>query len=293
MSIRVYIDGTICEPERALVSVFDRGFLFGDSVYETIACLDGRFVFMAEHLDRLERSANRLYLVPPPRADIERSLHATVAATGEADARVRVMVTRGAAGLDLDPATATTPRLIVIAQPLGAPTPAMVEDGVAVQVVSRSRCAPGHVDPTVKSGNYLGSVLAMAEARRRAPGVNEAILCAGNGSIAEGATSNVFFVVAGVLCTPGLEVGLLDGVTRGKVLGLARDAGLLTREPSFVAPEQLRRADEVFLTSAVRGILPVTTVDGGRVGDGRPGPVTRRLLVLYQGLLQRLLREAR
>jgi branched-chain amino acid aminotransferase len=145
------------------------------------------------------------------------------------------------------------------------------------------------VDPTVKSGNYLNSVLAIAEARQRNPAASEAILCAANGGIAEGATSNVFLVADGILCTPGLEAGILDGVTRAKVLDLARGAGLDVREPTFVAPEELRGADEVFLTSAVRGILPVTAVDGGPVGDGRPGPVTRRLLHLYQ----RLVSEAR
>jgi len=289
MSIRVYIDGEIHAPEAAMVSVFDRGFLFGDSVYETIACLGGRFIFMAEHLDRLERSARRVYLDPPARSRVERAMRDTAEATGEKDARIRVMVTRGTAGVDIDPATAKSPRLIVIAQALGAPTHAMVEAGVAVEVVSQSRCAPGSVDPAVKSGNYLNSVLAIAEARRRSPGASEAILCSAGGSIAEGATSNVFFVESSALCTPGLDVGILDGVTRAKVLGIARDAAIPTQEQSFVAPDKLRAADEVFLTSAVRGILPVTTVDGVPVGSGRPGPITRQLLVLYQ----RLVSEAR
>jgi branched-chain amino acid aminotransferase len=288
MSIRVYLDDAILEPERAMVSVFDRGFLFGDSVYETIAWLGGRFIFMAEHLDRLERSAGRIYLTPPPRAKIETAMRAAAAATGEADVRIRVMVTRGLAGLDLDPASAGPPRLIVIAQPLGAPSAAMLEAGVAVAVVKQSRSAPGSVAPAVKSGNYLNSVLAMAEARRLSPRVHEAILCSSSGGVAEGATSNVFYVREGLLYTPGLAVGILDGVTRGKVLALAAQAGLATREPVFVAPEELRQADEVFLTSAVRGILPVTEVDGAPIGAGRPGPVTRRLLALYQ----RLLREA-
>jgi branched-chain amino acid aminotransferase len=289
MSIRVYIDGELHEPEKAMVSVFDRGFLFGDSVYETIAFLGGRFIFMAEHLDRLERSARRIYLDPPVRPRVEQAIRETAAATGEKDARIRAMITRGVAGIDIDPTTAKTPRLIVIAQPLQAPTADMVEAGVAVEVVKLSRCAPGSVDPAVKSGNYLSSVLAVAEARRQSPAASEAILCSSNGSIAEGATSNVFFVEGGELYTPGIDVGILDGVTRAKVLTLARDAGIETHEPSFVAPDKLRGADEVFLTSAVRGILPVTTVDGIRVGSGRPGPVTRQLLALYQ----RLVSEAR
>ena len=158
----------------------------------------------------------------------------------------------------------------------------MLKSGVSVAVVKVSRGEATGVNPAVKSGNYLGSVLAIAEARRRLPGVNEAILCSSSGSVAEGATSNVFAVEHGELETPALEVGILDGVTRGKVLDLARVAGIVARELPFLAPESLRKADEVFLTSAVRGILPVTTVDAVRVGGGRPGSLTRRLLALYQ-----------
>ena len=285
MSIRVYINGVIHQPETAMVSVFDRGFLFGDSVYETIAHIAGRFIFPSEHLDRLERSAQRIYLEPPARGAIEAAMRQTTAAFGQTDARVRVMVTRGAAGIDIDPASATSPSLVVIAQPLGAPTSQMIADGVSAQVVSLSRGSRGGMDPTVKSGNYLSSVLAMAEARRRRPGVHEAILCSGEGSVAEGATSNVFFVAGGVLRTPGLAVGILDGVTRGKVLVAARAAGMEVQESDFVAPKELRTADEVFLTSAVRGILPVTKVDGKKVGDARPGPITRKLIDIYQRLL--------
>jgi branched-chain amino acid aminotransferase len=284
MSIRVYIDGQIREPEAAMVSVFDRGFLFGDSVYETIALVDQRLLFLPEHLHRLERSAGRIFLQIPARAQVEAAIRETIAATGEKSARIRVMVTRGVGSIDLDPASAGTPRLVVIVQPLGAPTPEMLESGVAVALVKASRTAPAGVDPTVKSGNYLGSVLAIGEARRRLPGVNEAIVCGSGGSVAEGATSNVFVVESGALETPAIDVGILDGVTRGKVLELARGAGIETREVSFLAPESLRAAHEVFLTSAVRGILPVTSVDGQPIGDGRPGPVTKRLLTLYQRL---------
>jgi branched-chain amino acid aminotransferase len=285
MSIRVYIDGRVREPENAMVSVFDRGFLFGDSVYETIALLGHRLIFLSEHIDRLERSALRIYLELPERSAIEQAIRETVVATGDQDARVRVIVTRGVGAVDIDPATAKVPQIIVIAQPLGAPTAEVLEVGVAVEMVSVSRSASGSVSPAVKSGNYLNSVLAIAEARRRRPQVNEAILCAGNGSVAEGATSNIFCVEQGELQTPALEVGILDGVTRGKVLGLARANGIAARELSFLSPEKLRSANEAFLTSAVRGILPVTTVDGVRVGDGHPGPITRKLLDLYRRLV--------
>lgn len=285
MSIRVYINGQIVGPEAATVSVLDRGFLFGDSVYETLASFDGRLVFLAEHLDRLQRSAQHIYLILPARTLIEAAIRQTVAATGETAVRVRVMVTRGAGTIDLDPRTASRPSLIVIAQPLGAPSDEMLEKGVAVALAKASRASATGVSPKVKSGNYLGSVLAIAEVRQKFPTANEALMCSANGSLAEGATSNVFLVEEGVISTPAVDVGILDGVTRGKVLALARAQGLQTREEPFLAPERLHSADEVFLTSAVRGILPVTSVDGQPVGDANPGPITRRLWNLYQQLM--------
>lgn len=285
MSIKVFIDGAVTDPELAKVSVFDRGFLYGDSVYETIGTIGGRLFAAEEHLARLERSAQRLGLRLPPRVVIDRAIADTMAAAGNPESRVRVVVTRGAGKkFDLDPASADDSQLVVIVQPLGGPTAEMYEQGVGVEIVSITRNLPAAIDPAVKSGNYLNNVLALGEARRRRPGVHEAILCNAAGSIAEGATSNVFSVKGGALATPSLSVGILDGVTRGKVLKLARDAGIPTSEPTFLAPDELRAADEVFLTSAARGILPVTRIDGKPVGDGRPGPVTRRLMDGYQTL---------
>lgn len=269
------------------MSVFDRGFLYGDSVYETIGTVRGRLFALGDHLDRLERSAQRIHLRLPPREVIERAIADTVAAAGNPESRVRVMVTRGGGGgshLDLDPASADEPRLVIIVQPLGGPTPQMYEKGVAVAIVSVTRNLPEAIDPAIKSGNYLNNVLAVSEARRARPHVHEAILCAAGGSVAEGATSNVFAVVAGELRTPGLEVGILDGVTRGKVLRLARAEGIPAREVAFLSADELRAADEVFITSAARGILPVNEVDGRAIGAGTPGPITRRLMASYDRL---------
>jgi branched-chain amino acid aminotransferase len=283
MSIRVHVDGHICLPEQAKISVFDRGFLYGDSVYETIGTVRGRLFALSDHLDRLERSAGRLALRLPPRTEIERAIVETVAAAGNAESRVRVIVTRGGGKLDLDPASAGEPRLVVIVGPLGGPSLEMYDRGVAVAIVSVTRNLPGAIDPAIKSGNYLNNVLALSEARRR-PGVHEAILLSATGSVAEGASSNVFGVKAGVIFTPALSVGILDGVTRGKVIQLARDAGIPCREPEFLAPDELRGADEIFLTSAARGVLPVTEIDGQPVATGTPGPVTRRMMELYERL---------
>src|SRR5262245_59188282 len=169
------------------------------------------------------------------------------------------MFTLGAGALDLDPASVDDPQLVVIVSPRGGPTPEMYEKGVAVEIVSVARNDPRAVDPAVKSGNYLNNVLALGEARRRS-GAHEAILCAPGGSVAEASSSNVFAVAGGIVRTPALEVGILDGVTRGKVLSLCRSNQIPCEEVAFMSPDQLRSADEVFLTSAAREVLPVTVV---------------------------------
>jgi branched-chain amino acid aminotransferase len=286
MSIRVHLGGRLCPPDIAAVPVFDRGFLFGDSVYETLGTSNGRLVFLDDHLHRLARSAERLYLKLPPRDEIERAVQETLAAAENPESRMRIVVTRGDGGVDLDPTASGQPRLVVIVQPLGGPPPELYEKGAEVEIVSVTRNSPRAIDPAVKSGNYLNNVLAMGEARRRRPSVHEAILCAASGSVAEGATSNLFAVVAGQLRTPALEVGILDGVTRGKILALASANGIACHEVSFMSPDDLRHADEAFLTSSVRSVLPVTRVDGLALGDGKPGAVTRRLMLLYRQLVE-------
>ena len=285
MPIRVYMAGRVCLPEEAKISVFDRGFLYGDSVYETIGTAYGRLFAASDHLDRLERSAMRIGLRVPPRADIERAIAETIEAAGNAESRVRVILTRGSGKLDLDPAAVDDTQLVVIVFPLGAPTPEMYAKGVAVAIVTITRNSPRAIDPAVKSGNYLNNVLALGEARRR-NGAYEAILCADDGCIAEGSTSNIFVVRGGQIWTPPAEVGILDGITRAKVLDLCRAHELPLVERRF-SPDELRGADEAFITSATRGVLPVTLVDGKPVGAGVPGPVTRRLMGLYDELARR------
>src|SRR5579884_4159164 len=161
MPIRVHIGGRVCLPEEAKISVFDRGFLYGDSVYETIGTAYGRLFAAKDHLVRLERSAGRIGLRTPPRPEIEKAIADTIAAAGNPESRVRVILTRGAGKLDLDPATSDDTQLIVIVFPLGAPTPEMYAKGVAVAIVSITRNNPRAIDPAVKSGNYLNNVLAL------------------------------------------------------------------------------------------------------------------------------------
>jgi branched-chain amino acid aminotransferase len=282
VSIRVHIGGRVCLPEEAKVSVFDRGFLYGDSVYETIGSAYGRLFALRDHLVRLERSAERIGLRVPARADVERAVAQTVEAAANPESRVRIILTRGSGKLDLDPASVDDTQLIVMVFPLGAPTPEMYKTGVSVVVVSVHRNSPRAMDPAVKSGNYLNNVLALGQARRHS-GAYEALLCAADGTLAEGSTSNIFIVVAGEVRTPGLDVGILDGITRAKVIEICRANGVPLRE-TRPTPDELRSADEAFITSATRGVLPVTKVDERPLGEGVPGPVTKRLMSLYDAM---------
>ena len=285
MAAKVWIDGKPIDAHQAMVPVFDRGFLYGDSVYEVLRTFDRRPFKLKEHLDRLEHSARSLEMRLPARDEIQRAVEETLREAGEANAYVRIVVTRGAGEIALDPAAADEPRLIVIVRPVKLPEPAQYQGGVEVATVGRSRAGHGAtVDPTVKSGNYLVSVLAVAEARRR--GAYEAILCDGVGRITEGGSSNFFVIKGGRLQTPPLSVGLLEGITRRTVIELCRGSGLSVDEVPLW-PIDLRSADEALLTSSVRGLLPVVRVDGQPIGDGKPGPITRRVMALYDAATQR------
>ncbi len=279
---KVWIDGAVVDAALARVPVFDRGFLYGDSVYEVLRTFDGHPFALEEHLDRLEGSAARIEMSVPSRDEIRAAIDATCLAVGHPDLYIRIVVTRGAGEIGLDPALADAPRLILIVRPASLPSKEIYESGVKVAVVGRSRSIPGgpaNTDPQVKSGNYLGSVLAVAEARRR--GAYEAILGDAVGRITEGSSSNIFLVRGGRITTPPLSSGLLEGITRRTVIHLARKNSIAVDEQPLW-PADLARADEAFLTSSVRGIVPIVRVDGIQIAGGRPGEVTRRVMSLYQ-----------
>lgn len=280
MGIVVSLNGVITSPDEATVSVFDRGFLYGDSVYEVVRTYDGVPFAVGPHLDRLRGSARQVHLDLPCtdeefRADIDDILREA----GNDESYVRLIVTRGAGPIDLHPGRAEDPLRILIAQPLVVPTPEQWERGLAVAIVDRLRNDPDALDPAAKTGNYLNNVLAIVEARER--GADDAVLLNRNGRVTEGTTANVFIVKDDVVKTPPLRSGILGGITRSIVLDVLERAGRPGRETAL-RPEQLTGADEAFFTSTTRGVLPVTSVDGRPVGDGRPGPVTRWLSEVFE-----------
>lgn len=273
MSRAVSIDGALHAPEEARVSVYDRGFLYGDSVFETIRTYGGVPFALDEHLARLERSAERVGIpMPVARAALAAEVGEALARAANAESYVRVMLSRGAGPLGLDPSHAVRPLRVILVEPL-APLPATAyRDGVAVITVRTERAADAAHG--AKVGNYLASLLALRSAREA--GAHEALVLDARGNVLEGTTSNVFCVTDGTLVTPPEEAGILAGITRARVLEQARAEGV----PVRLAP--IRQADlasaaEVFLTSSLREVLPVVRVDGAVVGAGVPGAVTRRL----------------
>lgn len=276
-------NGEIVSPETATVSVFDRGFLYGDSVYEVVRTYGGKPFALAEHLERLERSAAMIGLtLPVDRETFAEEVRRGFEAAKEPEAYVRIVVTRGAGPIGLDPALADTPLRVVIVLPLPQQPAAQYEEGVSVILVRpgpRAGLLPVSVSGTAKTGNYLPNVLAVRDARAR--GGYEALLLDGEGRVWEGASSNVFCVKDGRIHTPPLSAGILEGITRRHTIWIARALGMNVDEGDVFVSD-LAEADEVFLTSTLREIVPVTRVDDRPVGSGRPGPVARALLEAFR-----------
>jgi len=291
---RVYVDGRIEAPERATVPVLDHGFLFGDSIYETLWWHRGTLIQAAEHWERLEISAARVYLeLQHDRSQLEAAVHATLEAAGagpDDDALVRLMVTRGFGPLGLDFRALPRRSLVVIVAPAARPTPEAFARGISVSVVERRRTSPRALDPRAKTGNYLNNLLALHEALKG--GADDALLRNEAGDLAEASTSNVFLVLDGVLVTPSVETGVLEGTARRRILDLCRSAAIACAERR-VSPTELQRATEVFLSSSVRGILPVTRLDGQPVGAGVPGALTQRVHALFEAAADEEARAAR
>jgi branched-chain amino acid aminotransferase len=280
----INVNGRITSPDEAAISPLDRGFLYGDSVYETIRTYSSKPFRLAAHIDRLQRSAEALG-IPHARAAVEpqAAVLETLARAPGQESAVRIVLTRGGGGVGYDPAALGAPTVVVHVRPCPGIPDAWRREGVDIAVVPVTRNAVTAVDPAIKSSNLLNNYLAWEAGRRL--GVFEPVLLSPDGHVAEGASSNLFIVRGGRLATPAARTGILRGITREAVLELAR-AGSLPADEMAILPGELREADEIFLTSTLKGILPVRRCDGWPVRDGRPGPVTRRLIDLFEALVQ-------
>jgi branched-chain amino acid aminotransferase len=285
----IYLNNRFVSKEEAKISVFDHGFLYGDGVFETLRAYHGKVLMLGEHIARLEQSAARLHIPMP----VKRSrLSAIVAESLElnklTDAYLRITVSRGLGEIGLDPALCKNPTLVVIAKPFEPYPESFYTDGVSVAVVQTRRNLPEAMPPHVKSLNYLNNILAKMEAT--ALGAHDAVLLNHQGEVTEGTTSNVFVALGGRLLTPAHDCGILAGITRNLVLRLARELEIPTEETRLTAAD-LPIADECFLTNTTVEVLPVTQVDGQKIGDGRPGEMTRRLHASFRDSLDRFLAD--
>jgi len=285
MSIVVMLDGRVCAPGDATVSVFDRGFLYGDSVFETLRTYGGVPFELDAHLRRLERSAGLVHIpLPLGPAALAAEISAAVATAANAESYVRVMITRGQGPLGLDPALAERALRVIIVQPLQAPPAEQYSQGISAISHRTERVLDASGVHGAKIGNYLTSVLAMREARLR--GALEALILDASGRLLEGASSNVFVVHGERLVTPPIDAGILPGITRGCVLELARQLGLEV-EQRVIPLEEAYKASELFITSSIRELLPVVRLDGLVLGTGAVGPVFRRLLEAFRAHVRR------
>ena len=290
MDPRIYVNGTITPPEAAVLPVLDRGVLYGDSVYEVLLWHAGAPIQLTDHLDRLARSAEALYLpIPFSRTTLIDAMCQTVRAANvdeRDDAYVRLVVTRGTGPIELAIDRAQGASLIVIVKPAARPTREAFHKGLRVALVARRRVSKEALDPGAKTGNYMNNVLALHEARLA--GADDALLLNAHGHVTEASTANVYLIRDRALQTPALSAGLLEGTTRKRLLRLCREASIAADECT-VTPDHVRAADEVFLSSSVRGLMPVVQVDDQVISDG-PGPVT---LTLHQAFEQAAANDAR
>jgi branched-chain amino acid aminotransferase len=293
MPATVNVNGRTVDQEHAVISVFDHGFLYGEGVYETLRTYNSQPFLFDRHMRRLRNSAGMMALsVPLDDAALDARFRETMRAANLGDgpgreAYIRVLVTRGIGELTYDPAATPTPSIVVIVKPLVEPPREVFERGVAVSLVPIVRNHPGSVNPIIKSNNLLNNALAMQEAFRR--GGYEGVMRNYRGELAECTQSNLFVVRNGEALTPPIDAGLLPGITRAFLFEVGAERGIRVRE-AVLRDDDLFGADEAFLTSTTREVVPIVKVDDRTIGSGMPGQVTAALLEGYRKKAQELTR---
>ncbi len=281
MAATVNVNGRVSPQEQAVISIFDHGFLYGEGVYETLRTYNGQPFLFDRHMRRLRTSAGMLALsIPLTDAQIDDRFRETmrVAGLGDSAAReayIRILVTRGIGELTYDPAATPTPSIVVIVKPNVHPPAEVFERGVKVALVGVVRNHPGTVNPLIKSNSLLNNALAMQEALRS--GAFEGVMRNYKGELAECTQSNLFIVKDGAALTPPIGAGLLPGITREFLFEIGAEASIPVRE-AVLKDADLLGADESFLTSTTREVVPIVQVDDRTIGAGTPGPVTLGLL---------------
>jgi len=275
--MQIFLNGKLIPAKEAVVSVFDHGFLYGDGIYETMRVYE-RVVFMLdEHLIRLYRSASLIGLTIPLDADsLKRSIHETLVANSLKNAYIRLTISRGYGPIGLDPDLCPKPTVVIITQEMKDYPRSFYENGISLIIPETRRNFREAINPQIKSLNFLNNILAKIEAKKKS--AYDAIMLNAYGKLTEGTISNIFFCKNGILCTPSLECGILNGITRAVVINLAGRDGLKVEEGEFTK-EDLCSSEEVFITSTTLEIMPVSKVDDQRYTVGN---ITKLLHKAYR-----------
>jgi branched-chain amino acid aminotransferase len=288
LNATVFVNGRIADAATASIPVFDHGFLYGEGVYETLRTYHRVPFLYHRHQERLRRSAALLAL-PVPFTDDEllAQISATMAAhKGLNEAYIRVLLTRGVGELTYNPAACPTSSTVIIVKPFPEPPARTFTDGIKVALVGVRRNHPAALNPMIKSNNLINNALAMQEALRA--GADEALMCNQAGDVVECSQSNFFIVRDRRVITPPLDAGLLPGVTRAFVLEMAQEEGFDAVEEA-VSVADVRAADEAFITGTTREVTPVVSMDTHRIGTGRPGAVSERLMAAFHARVKQLI----
>jgi branched-chain amino acid aminotransferase len=284
MSLKVNIGGKYFDKADAKISVYDHGLLYGDGVFEGIRSYSGRVFRLSRHVDRLFDSARSIHLqIPISKGEMSRAVIETLTVNELNDAYIRVIVTRGAGSLGLDPRKTTDPQVIIITDAISLYPPELYEHGLKIVTAGTLRNHPSAVNPRIKSLNYLNNILAKIEGTNA--GCLEALMLNHKGEVAECTGDNIFVVRRGELHTPGIDAGILEGITRDAVLELARAAAIPVFERAMDRHD-IYTAEECFLTGTAAEVIPVVECDGRAIGPGKPGPITLDLRQRFHKLVR-------
>ncbi|MFN9273451.1 MAG: branched-chain-amino-acid transaminase [Planctomycetia bacterium] len=280
----IFMNDRLVPEDEARVSVFDHGLLYGDGVFEGLRSYSGRVFRLDAHIDRLWASARAICLeIPMTKEAFAQALIDTLAANKLTDGYIRLVVTRGAGSLGLDPNRTKNPQVIVIADTISLYPAEFYSKGLKIVTAATQRVQSAALSPRIKSLNYLNNIMAKLEGLRA--GCVEALMLNHKGEVAECTGDNVFVVRSGKLLTPPPDAGILEGITRNAVMELAHAAGIDCREATLTRHD-LYTADECFLTGTAAEVIPVVDIDGRSIGAGTPGPITARLTADFHKLVR-------
>ena len=284
MSLKVNINGTLYAKEDARISVYDHGLLYGDGVFEGMRSYGGKVFRLEQHLQRLWESAKAIWLeIPVTQEALAAAVAETLSANDIQDGYIRLVVTRGAGTLGLDPNRTSDPQVIIITDHITLYPDEYYQNGLKIVTVTTRRNHPDALSPRIKSLNYLNNILAKIEGLQA--GCVEALMLNHRDEVAECTGDNIFLVKSGCLITPATDAGILEGITRQAVIDLAQEAGMEVREPT-IQLDDVYQADECFLTGSAAEVVPVVQVDDCQIGTGMPGPVTCDLMKRFRELVK-------